>query len=297
MSRDIFLRITASVILIFLMFALHRAITVGPRPHRPALSAEHPLLFAHRGGAALAPENTLAAFQNAVDLGADALELDIRLTADGELVVIHDDTVDRTTDGAGKVIDKTVAELKQLDAGHRFTLDAGKTYPFRGKGVVIPTLTEVLRAFPDRIINIDIKDPLPAAAEHLADVIDAAGAQDRVIVGSFHDDTLRRFSRLAPGVATIAGVNETRFFTVLQRLGLTRLHRPLGDIYEIPPASGAFCLDTPRFITRAHTLNQRVVYWTIDDPAEMRRLLERGADGIITDRPDLAAQVFRELGY
>ncbi len=295
MSRDILLRIVTSVVIIFLMFALHRAITVGPRPHRPALSAERPLIFAHRGGAALAPENTLAAFQNGVDLGADALELDIRLTADGELVVIHDETVDRTTDGAGKVIDKTVAELKQLDAGYRFTSDGA--YPFRGKGVVIPTLTEVLRAFPDRIINIDIKDPLPAAADRLVDVIDAADAQDRIIVGSFHNDILRRFSRSAPGIAAIAGANETRLFTVLQRLGLTRLHRPLGDIYEIPPASGVFRLDTPRFITRAHALNQRVVYWTIDDPAEMRRLLERGADGIITDRPDLAAQIFREFGY
>ncbi len=297
MTRDILLRILASIVIIFLIFALHRAITVGPRSNLPVFAAGRPLLFAHRGGAALAPENTLAAFQNAARLGADALELDVRLTADGQLVVIHDETVDRTTNGAGKVIDQTVADLQKLDAGYQFTPDNGATYPYRGQGVTIPTLAEVLAAFPGKIVNIDIKDPLPEAARRLAIEIDQANAGDRVIVGSFYDNILAAFRKDAPAVATVAGPGETRLFYVLQRLGLRFLHRALGDTYQVPLASNGFRLDTAAFIANAHKLNQRVDYWTVDEPAEMRRLLAQGADGIITDRPDLALEVFRSLGY
>ena len=297
MTRDIILRIIASIVIVFLIFALHRAITVGPRPNRPVFAAGRPLLFAHRGGSALAPENTLAAFRNGAELGADALQLDVRLTADGQLVVIHDDTVDRTTSGTSRVIDQTVTDLKQLDAGYHFTADNGATFPFRGQGVTIPTLAEVFAAFPDQIVNIDIKDPLPQAAQRLADDIAQAGAGDRVIVGSFHNDILAGFRDLAPDVATVAGPGETRISYLLQRLGLRFLHRALGDTYQVPLISGRFRLDTPTFIANAHKLNQRVDYGTIDDPVEMRRLLEQGADGIITDRPDLAAKVFRSLGY
>lgn len=292
MSRDIFLRLVASFIIIFMMFALHRAITVTPRASRPALAAAQPLLVAHRGGAALAPENTLAAFQSAVDHGAAMIALDVRLSADGELAVIHDETVDRTTDGSGKVGDQTLAQIKALDAGYRFTPDGGATYPYRQKGVSISTLSEVLAAFPDVEVRIDVQDATSAAAERLANVIVAAQAQERVVVGSPHDAVLRHFRRLAPEVATVAGPNELRTFYILQSLGLTGLHRALADIYEVPVAAGRLRFDSPRFITNVHALNQKLVYGVVDDPAQMRRLLDLGADGIVTDRPDLARKVF-----
>ncbi len=297
MSRDIVIRIILSLFIIFLIFALHRAITVAPRPDQPVFAADRPLLFAHRGGADLWPENTLFAFERAAAMGADVLELDVRLTADGELVVMHDASVDRTTNGKGKVRDMTLAELKQLDAGYRFTPDDGATYPYRGQGIAIPTLAEVFRAFPSHIINIEIKDYVPEAVERLVELIEANQAENRVIVSSFDDETMKYFRRLAPHVANAAAPGEIRIFYIFSRLRLTRFHRPLSDAYQIPVERDGIRLDTKTFIDAAHSKNQKVHYWTIDDPEEMRRLLSLGADGVMTDRPDLALDVFREFGY
>jgi len=243
------------------------------------------------------PENTIPAFRNAAKIGADVLELDVRLTKDGELVVMHDSTVDRTTNGQGKVREMTVAQLKQLDAGYWFTPDDGATYPYRGQDIVIPTLTEVFSAFPEHIINIEIKDYAPESVERLVEVIEEAGAADRVIVSSFDDETMKYFRQVAPYVASAAAPGEIRTFYILSRLYLTRFHRPLSDAYQIPVERGGVRLDTKTFIDAAHSKNQKVHYWTIDDPDEMRRLLALGADGIMTDRPDLALDVFREFGY
>ena len=296
MSRDIFLRILATIFIAILIFALHRFITVGPRHDQPAL-ANPPLLFAHQGGADLWPSNTLLAFQNAAELGVDVLEMDVHLTADDDLVVIHDHTVDRTTDGTGRVGDMTVEELKQLDAGYAFTPDDGVTYPYRGQGVTIPTLDEVLTAFPDYRINIEIKDDNLHAAERLSDIIQAHNAQERVIVLSFHDDPLAYFRKLQPQVATGAGPGETRTFYILSSLYLWRFHRPHADAYQVPISQSFAHFDTPEFIGHAHNMNQQVHFWTINDADEMRRLLQLGADGIMTDRPDIGIQIFEELGY
>ncbi len=296
MSRDILLRILLSVFIAILIFALHRVITVSPSSTPPMLLTR-PILFAHRGGSALAPENTLPAFRNGAELGADALELDVRLTADGELVVVHDESLERTTNGIGNVRDSTLSELKRLDAGYRFTTDDGATYPFRDQGITIPTIAEVYKAFPDLLINIDIKDPLSEAADRLAKEITSADAGNRTIVASFHNDILGYFRSIAPDVATATTPNETRNFYLLSLLRLWRFHRPLGNAYQIPTRSGRFQLDSSKYINHAHRMNQQIHYWTIDDPEEMRRLLELGADGIITDRPDLAAEVFKEMGF
>ncbi len=295
MSKNIFYRILATLFIFILIFALHRFMTVGPRPDQPAL-AKSPLLFAHRGGAALWPENTLLAFHNAADLGVDALEMDVHLTADDDLVVIHDSTVDRTTNGNGSVSGMTVSELKKLDAGYRFTPDDGATHPYRGQGVTIPTLDEVLTAFPDSVINIEIKDDNQHAAERLSQIITAHDAQDRVIVVSFHDKPLAYFRKLQPHVATAAGPGETRTFYILNLLHLWRFHRPHADAYQAPISKGSAHFDTPQFIDHAHRMNQKVQFWTINDADEMRRLLTIGADGIMTDRPDLGMAVFKEMG-
>ncbi len=296
MTRDIFYRIIATIILVILIFALHRFITVGPRPEQPAL-ANPPLLFAHRGGAGLRPENTLIAFENAVQLGVDILELDVHLTADNELVVIHDHTVDRTTNGSGRVNEMTLAQLKELDAGYYFSADGGTTYPFRGKGITIPTLEEVLTAFPDYRINIELKDDSRRAAERLSEIIDTLQAHNRVIVVSFHDDPLVYFRKLQPHVATAAGPGETRTFYVLSTLHLWRFHRPHADAYQVPTSKGIARFDQREFIQNAHKFNQQIHFWTINDPDEMRRLLRLGADGIMTDRPDLGIEVFKEMGF
>ena len=296
MSKDIFYRILATIFIFILIFALHRLITTGPRHDQPAL-ADPPLLFAHQGGADIRPSNTLLAFQHAADLGVDVLELDVHLTADDNLVVIHDHTVDRTTNGSGRVGDMTVAELKKLDAGYNFTTDDGATYPYRGQGITIPTLDEVLDAFPDYRINIEIKDDNRRSAEKLAEIIHAHGAEKRVIVVSFHDDPLDYFRKLMPEVATGAGPGETRTFYFLSLLHIGRFHRPHADAYQVPTRESIANFDTTQFINSAHMMNQQVHFWTINDADEMRRLLELGADGIMTDRPDIGMQVFKEMGF
>ena len=126
-------------------------------PEHPFLAGGNPLVMAHRGGQGLWPPNTLFAFERAVEMGADILEMDIHASADGVLIVHHDDTVDRTTNGSGAIRDHTLTELKELDAGYHWSADGGETYPFRGKGMRIPTLEEVLEAFPKTRLNIDIK--------------------------------------------------------------------------------------------------------------------------------------------
>lgn len=296
MSKDILYRILATLFIFILIFALHRFMTVGPRPERPPL-AQAPLLIAHRGGAGMWPENTLFAFQNAADLGADVLEMDVHLTADDQLVVIHDADVQRTTNGNGPVSSMTVAQIQQLDAAYNFSTDEGATYPYRGQGITIPTLDQVLNAFPNAILNIEIKDNDAHAALRLSQILSDHNAQNRVIVASFHETPLAHFRRLQPEIATAATTGEIKTFYILEKAHLWRFHRPHADVYQIPTSKGNAHLDTPNFITHAHKMNQKIQYWTINDADEIQRLLSLGADGIMTDRPDIARQVFRQMGY
>lgn len=288
------LRVLLMVLVVVVLFVIYRLLTIQPRPPQPYLQSDRPLVLAHRGGAALAPENTLVAFQNAVNLGADALELDVHTTADGAVVVIHDDTVDRTTDGKGAVHDLTLAELRQLDAGYHFTPDDGQTFPYRGQGVTIPTLEEVLTAFPDMRVNIEIKQTDPPMEAAVKEVIDRAGAQERVLVGSEHDDVLDRFRALAPAIATSAATGEVRTFYLAQLLRISAIYRPVADAFQVPEYSGSTHVVTPSFIDAAHHHGAKVHVWTVNDAETMRRLLDMGVDGIITDRPDVAVAVVNE---
>src|SRR5262245_50884799 len=184
------------------------------RTKRPYLAHDRPLFFAHRGGSLLAPENTMTAFVRGVSFGADALELDLQTTSEGEIVVIHDPTVDRTTDGSGPVSAYTLAELRHLDAGNRFTLDGGRTYPFRGQGLTIPTLREVFERFlPTTRINIDMKESTPARERRLWDLIQEFEVYDRVGAACQDAAAVARFRRMSGGrVATAAASTEARNF-------------------------------------------------------------------------------------
>lgn len=261
-----------------------------PRPRRPYLTHERPLFFAHRGGAALAPENTLAAFANGLSFGADALELDVHLTRDGALVVCHDPTVDRTTDGAGPIAARTLGELRRLDAGYRFSPDDGRTFPFRGKGVTIPTLREVLTTFPDVRVNIDLKDADAACGEQLWRLAQELGAEDRILAGSFSDAGLAEFRRLTGGrVATSAAPNEVRRFMLAALTRITARLRPAYDALQVPETWRAIRVVSPTTLRAAHRLGLAVHVWTVDDRPTMDRLLAWGVDGLMSDRPDLLA--------
>jgi glycerophosphoryl diester phosphodiesterase len=246
-----------------------------------------PLVMAHRGGAGLWPENTAHAFAGAVALGVDVLEMDLHSTADGALVVIHDAAVDRTTNGAGRVNSLTLADLKQLDAGYRWTNDGGRTYPFRGKGITIPTLGEVLDEFPRVRLNIDIKQGQPALATSFCRTLRERGATGRVTVASFSSQTLAEFRRECPEVGTSAGTDEV--FALASDLQAGR-DIAAGKIrfraVQVPETLGGRAWLTTELVAAAHRGGIEVHVWTVNDEAGMRRMLALGVDGIMTDYPD-----------
>ncbi len=254
---------------------------------------DKPLFFAHRGGSGLAPENTLPAFERGVALGADALELDIQTTRDGEIVVIHDPTVDRTTDGAGFVASYSLDELCRLDAGYRFSPDGGQTYPYRGQGVTIPTLREVFERFPTLRINIDLKESSPAREQRLWVLIQEYGAEDRTLVASSDVHLpIVRFRQLSAGrVATSASEAEIRRFFYMTRMRATRWLRPAYDALQVPETHRGILIVSRSFVEAAHRLGLDVHVWTVDERGAMERLLALGVDGLMTDRPDVLAKV------
>ena len=263
-----------------------------PRPGHPYMAGP-PLLFAHRGGAGLAPENTMQAFRAAVERWeADILEMDVHATADGELVVIHDPTVDRTTDGRGAVRDLTLGEVQRLDAGYRFT-DPGGTHAFRGRGVVVPRFVDVLEAFPGVRMNVDAKGE--ATMPRVIDAVRAAGAEHRVLLASVGE--AGRADWHGYRGPTSASRRQIRLFYYLHRLPGGGPYTPRTDALQIPYRWEGHQVTTPRFIREAARRNLPVHVWTVDDPAVMRTLLAWGVGGIQTDRPDILAGVLcRETG-
>jgi len=261
-----------------------------PRPGRNYLAGA-PLLVAHRGGSRLAPENTLAAFRAALARWeADMLEMDVRLTADGEVVVIHDATVDRTTDGSGPVSSLSVRELQELDAGHRF-LDPEGTPSYRGRGVTVPRFEDVLTALPEARLNVEAKEP--GVAGPLVEIIRRHHAEERVLVAA----EFERSRRDARGYRGPWGASRHHIllFWLLHGLpAVGALYTPRADVLQVPETWKGRRIVTPGFVREAHRRNLPVQVWTVDDPEDMRRLLSWGVDGIQTDRPDLLARVLVE---
>ena len=254
-----------------------------------------PTNFAHRGASLRAPENTLEAFRLAARSGAGGLELDVHMTSDGSIVVIHDDSADRTTEGTGLVRRMTLQELQSLDAGYRFTPDGGTNYPYRGQGVRVPELGEVLREFHGHKVNIDIKEEQPGVEVALLETIKGAGAGNRVLVVSEMPAVVRRVRELSGnGISTGASRQEIGDFYRLSRLRLEFLVRPPYDALQVPVEYGGREVVTPRFLKAAHDRGVRVDVWTIDEPGEMRRLLDLGVDVIMTNRPEVLEGVLGE---
>lgn len=269
------------------------------REDKQALQYDSPIILAHRGGSLIAPENTMVAFKNAAELGVHGFEIDIRLTKDEEIIVFHDEYVDRTTDGAGRVADMTLDELKLLDFGYHF-LNEEQEYAYRGQGESVTTLRELFEQFPQMLINIDMKDS-PETYEgslipsKLWRLIEEMGAQHRVVVTSFFDEQIDRFNLYAQNnVALGAGENEVRKAYSAYTSQFGHLYHPRTDVMQIPVKSGVFPLDGAGFIHFLSKLNVPVHYWTINDKETMEKLLVAGAKGIITDRPDIAVQILAD---
>lgn len=269
------------------------------REGKEVLQKSFPIVLAHRGGAKLAPEHTMVAFEKAFELGVDGFEIDIRLTKDEEIVVFHDEAIDRTSNGAGAIRDYTLSELKEFNFGYRFE-DLDGNFPYRDQHVEIVTLKELLEKYPNMYINIDIKDS-PETYEgslmpsKLWRLIEEYGAINRVVVTSFYSEQVDRFNLYAQNrVALGAGESDVRkaFAAFTSQFG--HLYHPKVDVFQIPTKSGRISLDSPKFIAFLKNLNIPVHYWTIDDEEMMKKLLNNGAQGIITDRPDIALRVVRE---
>jgi glycerophosphoryl diester phosphodiesterase len=260
------------------------------RPGHPYLAGS-PLLIAHRGGARLAPENTVASFRNAVDMwGSDMLEMDVRATRDGEIVVIHDEDVARTTEGTGLVAELTWACLRELDAGYRFQ-DLEGVHTFRGKGVGIPRFEEVLEELPKVRLNVEAKDGRSAVG--LVQAVLRHGAQDRVLVAAEWERNRRRVRGY--GGPWGASRRQLAGFLLAIRTPLGRYFTPGCDVLQVPEVHRGIRILTRPFLTEAHRRNLPVHVWTVDEQEDMRRLLALGVDGIQTDRPDLLARILTEV--
>ncbi len=257
----------------------------------PQEGEHQPLVFAHQGGEGAAPSNTMFAFRMAAAAGSDVLDTDLHMTADGVLVLIHDETVDRTSNGTGAVRDLTLAELRTLDFGYHVTADDG-SHPFRGQGIGIVTVEELFTEFGtaagDRQLRfgIEIKQAAAAAATRLCDLIRRVGFEHRVLVSSFSQPNLDVFRDACPDVATSATEDEVRTFYMLHRLGLQGLIRPAYKSFQVPEYSGDTLIFSPGFVEDARAHNLTIVPWTINDDEDLQRMIALDVSGINTDYPE-----------
>lgn len=244
----------------------------------PLLDPASRPVIGHRGAAAYAPENTLAAFHRAAELGVDAFEFDVRASKDGVAMVFHDPVLDRTTDQRGPVASRTADELKLADAGYRFTGNGGKTFPWRDMGVRIPTLREVVTAFPSMPLLIEIKD---RAVQHaVAMVLLETGAASRAVVAG--DDCRALVAFVAPPFTLGASRRDiARLF-----FGVGAPH-PACRCYAVPDRYYFLTVPSPRFVRRARCRNSTVHVWTVDVGSTAARLWNNGVNGIVTNKPDV----------
>ena len=255
-----------------------------------------PVTIAHQGGNKVYPDESLMAFTNAVDMGIQVLEVDIHRTRDGVIVINHDLTIDRLTDSSGLIREMYWDGLQQVDGAYNWTPD-GITYPYRGKGVKILSLNALLDSFPQLVYDIEIKQHDPPLENDLCDILRQYGvAVNQVVVASFNDETLTRFHQACPEVATSLPVNKGTILYALSRIGLERLLPLDAVVAQLPPyfstKLGRLELDR-RYINAFAKGNRQVWVWTVNDSIEMKRMFDLGADGIITDRPDILMNIVK----
>ena len=272
--------------------------------HPRAKAADHPfftgertLAIAHQGGRGLWPENTLLAFGRALDLGVDVLEMDLRGTSDGHIIVHHDASVERTTEGAGFVRELTLDEIRKLDAGYRFAVetDGIASHPYRGQALAVPTLLEVLGRFPESRLNLEMKEFDPKLARALCATLRKNGFADRALVASFDHEPMAAFRDACPEIATSATLREGLAFYQLDRLRLGSLFRSPAVAFQVPEYFGEIHVIRARFLEAARSFNVRVQVWTVNEDKDLARMLAMGVDGIVTDYPDRLLRLMGRL--
>jgi glycerophosphoryl diester phosphodiesterase len=294
MRRSLFLR--SSLMLLGVVIVGVLALTWSNRPIPAAAYFEqferYPLVIAHADDTGLGkrPGNTLPFLAYVADLGVDVLEMDVHMTKDGQIVLIHDARVDRTTNGEGAVSELTLAEIRSLEVGVNWTQD-GQSYPYRGQGLQIPTLIEVFERFPSYPMNIEIKQETPSLAEPLCALIRQYNMAEKVIVPSSSDTAIRDFRQACPEVATAPSTSEVRNFVLLNFVFLSGVLRPDYQAFQVPMASGGIPIVRRAFVDAAHRQNIQVHVWTINDRAVMETLIDMGVDGIMTDKPEMLLEM------
>jgi glycerophosphoryl diester phosphodiesterase len=259
-----------------------------------AFDSSRPLVFAHRGGCALGPENTIAAFDLGLAAGADGLELDVQLSSDGVVVVCHDRTLDRTTGASGLVAALTADELARIDAGCRY-VDRDGRYPFKERGVGVPALGDVLRRYADIPIIVEMKINSAAMGQAVVRDVKAAKAEGRVCAAGYGQRAIEAVRAVLPEMATSACHPEVRL-AVYRSMAHWPVRHPPYRMFQVPEHAGLVRIVSPRFIRHAHEAGTLVQVWTVDEEPDMRRLLAWGVDGLISNRPDLAVRARNESG-
>lgn len=287
---------------VLLIWGIIYLMPVKKRPDHSFYRADDPevLIIAHRGGRGIAPEGTMAAFDKSFALGVDVFEYDIHQTADGHLVVIHDPSVDRTTDGSGLVNEMTLAEVQALDAGYHFKDEQGE-YSYRNQGVYIPTVVEVFEAYPDMRQLIEIKDTndpvlYDEIIQQLWNLIQEYKMEDQVMIGSFDHEINEAFEELSEDKIPIgAGEQAVRDFANMHVPYLNGLAKSSVDSLQLPVEEEGHNLASKNIIRSAKKRNMAIYYWTINEKDEMKELILKGVDGLITDYPDRMKEVIEEL--
>jgi len=262
----------------------------------PFFDLPTPIVVGHRGASGELPENTLPAFERALSRGAAILETDVHRTRDGVVVISHDPDLSRTTDASGAIGERDLAELKLLDAGHRFSPDGGRSFPERGKGIRIPTLREAFEAFPGIRFNIELKQDDALLIEATLAAVAEMGREKTTLLASGEDSTMARLrARLREtGLAVAQGASPADV------VGFVRAAREGGDppsepmALQIPPSFAGQPLVTTELVAFAHDHDVQVHVWTINERAEMERLLDLGVDAVMSDFPGLLAEVVAE---
>ncbi len=252
------------------------------------------MVIPHAGGDGLFPENTIYAYEHSIAMGGEVVDADVRLSADGVPIAFHDATLERTTNGSGDVADTTYAEIATLDAGWGFT--NGSSHPFRGQGITVPTIASLIEHFPDTLITLDLKDLRTDVVEPLCTVIRSAHRGDDLYIGVDTSEQVLLFRELCPEVRT-SGTDAER-----QAMRDARAANDgsfvTAQLVSQPSFIGSDGTTriTPDFLAFAHRYDIAVLTWVVDDPNDMRRLIEIGVDGIYTRRPDLLAEQLRLMG-
>ena len=278
-------------------------IYLWPNKHKPfaffADAKDKPYNIAHRGGPALAPEETLAAFSKALQVGADMFEYDVHMTKDGHLIASHDPSVDRVTTGTGLINEMTLAEIKQLDAGDKF-VDLDGNRPYQGQGITLATVEEIFQAFPKQRAVIELKDTndpvlYEAMVQEMWRIVQKHRMEDKVIVASFDHAINRRFKKISHGrVAIGAGESEATHYIVKMVLRLNALAKTDSQALQLPLKQKGINLTQRQIVKGARRQGLDIYYWTVNDPATMRALIRKGVDGIMSDNPALLQQIMNE---